>query len=370
MLVQGLGVRMLLHTRAARASGLLRGAIYFGAVASFCVVLAGLLARYARVTAHLPVRLASLTREAGITWALLSILVVVTISLSKLIPSPRADHSPSRRRFLTAIRTATLAAPVATFGYGVYIARSHIDLREESIVIPGLHPDLDGLRIAQLTDIHLSPFVSVAELERAVAMANETRPHVTLVTGDLISTAGDPLDACLDRLSTLRADAGIFGCLGNHEIYAGTEDYTTAQGARLGMRFLRTAAQPLRFGNATLNLAGVDYQRMHGEYLIDTQRLTRPGSLNILMSHNPDVFPVAARQGWDFTISGHTHGGQINVEILRKDISIARFFTPYTVGQYRIGKSSIYVSRGIGTIGIPVRLGSTPEVALLRLCRT
>jgi uncharacterized protein len=82
------------------------------------------------------------------------------------------------------------------------------------------------------------------------------------------------------------------------------------------------------------------------------------------------VFPVAARQGWDFTISGHTHGGQINVEILRKDISIARFFTPYTVGQYRIGNSSIYVSRGIGTIGIPVRLGSAPEVALLKLCRT
>ena len=268
------------------------------------------------------------------------------------------------------IRTATLAVPAATLGYGVYIARSSMDLHEESIAIPGLHPDLDGLRIAQLTDIHLSPFLSVSELERAVAMANETRPHLTLVTGDLISTAGDPLDACLDRLSMLRADAGIFGCLGNHEIYAGTEDYTTERGARLGIRFLRSAAQPLRFGNATLNLAGVDYQRMHGEYLEGTEKMIAPNALNILMSHNPDVFPVAARQGWDFTVAGHTHGGQINIEILRKDISVARFFTPYTIGQYRIGNSSIYVSRGIGTIGIPVRLGSTPEVALLRLCRT
>jgi predicted MPP superfamily phosphohydrolase len=370
ILVQALGLRMLLHSRQARSSNALRSSLYLVSFASLCLLVAGFLARFSRVTAHVPVHVATWTREGGITWAVLSIFLVLTIALSKLIPSPRLDHSPSRRRFLNVIRTATLAAPTAALGYGVYIARSHLDLREESIAIPGLHPDLDGLRIAQLTDIHLSPFLSVAELERAVAMANETRPHLTLVTGDLISTAGDPLDACLDRLSKLRTDAGIFGCLGNHEIYAGTEDYTTEQGARLGMRFLRSAAQPLRFGNATLNLAGTDYQRMHGVYLVGTEKLIAPGALNVLMSHNPDVFPVAERQGWDFTISGHTHGGQINVEILRHDISVARFFTPYTVGQYRIRNSSIYVSRGIGTIGIPVRLGAPPEVALLRLCRT
>jgi predicted MPP superfamily phosphohydrolase len=109
---------------------------------------------------------------------------------------------------------------------------------------------------------------------------------------------------------------------------------------------------------------------MHSRYLVGAEKMIRPAALNVLLSHNPDVFPVAARQGWHFTISGHTHGGQVNVEILRQDLNIARFFTPYTMGLYRIGPSSIYVSRGIGTIGVPVRLGAPPEVALLRLCRT
>jgi predicted MPP superfamily phosphohydrolase len=88
------------------------------------------------------------------------------------------------------------------------------------------------------------------------------------------------------------------------------------------------------------------------------------------MSHNPDVFPVAAEQGWDLTFAGHTHGGQVKVEILGDDLNLARFFTPYVDGLYRNGSSAIFVTRGIGTIGLPARLGAPPEVALIRLCRT
>ncbi len=94
-------------------------------------------------------------------------------------------------------------------------------------------------------------------------MANETRAHIALVTGDLITTARDPLDECLDRLSQLRADAGVFGCLGNHEIYAACRGLRGAQGARCGMRFLRGAAEPLRFGAATLNLARRRLSALH-----------------------------------------------------------------------------------------------------------
>src|SRR5262249_53736835 len=147
------------------------------------------------------------------------------------------------------------------------------------------------------------------------------------------------------------------------------QNYTETKGARLGMRFLRNAAAPLRFGNATLNLAGVDYQRINRPYLRGAEQLIMPGALNVLLSHNPDVFPVAARQGYDVTIAGHTHGGQVRVEILSADLNVARFYTPYVDGIYRRGRSSIFVSRGIGTIGIPARLGAPPEVALLRLCR-
>jgi len=252
----------------------------------------------------------------------------------------------------------------------VFVQRFQLSLREQNIAVQDLPRDLDGLRLVQLTDIHLSPFLSERELERAVAMANETRAHVALVTGDLITGPGDPLDACLNQLARLRADAGVFGCMGNHEIYTGSEAYVAFRGARLGIRFLRRAAAALRFGNAALNLAGVDYQRLNRPYLVGAEQLIQPGACNLLLSHNPDVFPVAVRQGYQLTVAGHTHGGQVRVEILRQDLNIARFFTPYVDGLYRQGSSSIFVSRGIGTIALPVRLGSPPEVALLRLCRT
>jgi predicted MPP superfamily phosphohydrolase len=201
-------------------------------------------------------------------------------------------------------------------------------------------------------------------------MANETRAHLALVTGDLITTFRDPLDDCLDILAQLRADAGVFGCMGNHEIYANAEAYVEREGARRGMLFLRSAAAPLRFGNAVLNLVGVDYQRLRRRYLVGAEKLVVPGALNVLLSHNPDVFPVAARQGYDLTIAGHTHGGQIRVELLSADLNPGRFFTPYVDGVYRRGPASIVVSRGIGTIAVPARLGAPPEVSLVRLCRS
>jgi predicted MPP superfamily phosphohydrolase len=92
--------------------------------------------------------------------------------------------------------------------------------------------------------------------------------------------------------------------------------------------------------------------------------------LNILLSHNPDVFPVAAKLGFDLTLAGHTHGGQVNFEILHHNLNIARFFTPYTMGEYRIGDAAAYVTRGVGTIGLPVRLNAPPEVTLIQLCAT
>src|SRR6202043_2421499 len=100
---------------------------------------------------------------------------------------------------------------------------------EIDLPVPNLPKDLQGLRIAQISDIHLSPFLSEKEFARAIDMANESKPHLTLVTGDLISRAGDPLDACLRQLARLRAEAGVLGCLGNHEVYARVENYVTTE---------------------------------------------------------------------------------------------------------------------------------------------
>jgi predicted MPP superfamily phosphohydrolase len=136
------------------------------------------------------------------------------------------------------------------------------------------------------------------------------------------------------------------------------------------MRFLRSDAQVLRFGNAALNLAGVDYQRRGRPYLRGAETLLVPDAFNVLLSHNPDVFPAAARKGFDLTIAGHTHGGQVNFEIIHPSLNVARFTTPYVYGKYEKDGRQMYVSRGIGTIGVPARLGAPPEVVCIRLCAT
>ena len=272
-----------------------------------------------------------------------------------------------RRTIFRAAGAAMLASPAVICTFGI-LDRTDFRVSEAKLSVPGLPYDLQGLRIVQLTDMHVSPFLSERQLARAVDMANETRAHLALMTGDLITRPGDPLDACIRQVVRLRADSGIYGCLGNHEIYCKNEDYVTRECERRGLRILRGERTDLRFGNATINLAGVDYQQMHKPYLAEAEPLVQSGKLNLLLSHNPDVFGVAAGQGWNVVIAGHTHGGQVNVEILNQNLNVARFYTPWVRGTYYKDKSVIYVSSGLGTIGMPVRLGAPPEVSLIELC--
>jgi predicted MPP superfamily phosphohydrolase len=279
-------------------------------------------------------------------------------------------HDRGRRRFLAAAGAVAAVTPAAVLVHGVVTRKKHIRLRQADLGMRGLPRDLHGLRLVQITDVHLSPFFTPADLQRAIDIANETRAHIALVTGDLINSRHDPLDQALELLRGLRAEAGVFGCHGNHEAYAFCEGYATKRGAQLGIRFFDHSAETLRFGKARLRLAGVRHQSIPDRYLYAAEELLEPGAFNILLSHNPDVFPKAAGIGFDLTISGHTHGGQVNLEIRNWNLNIARIYTSYVDGIYRIDASAIFVSRGLGTVGPPLRLGAPPEVALIRLCAT
>jgi uncharacterized protein len=305
------------------------------------------------------------------TWlecaALVETMWLIGLSGALMIWRRAQQFDPTRRKMLQTAATVIGLLPIVGTSFGI-VRRNAFQVSEVAVPIPNLPKDLDGLRIVQITDVHLSEFMSERQFAVAIDMANETRAHLALMTGDLITRRGDPLDACLRQLARLRADAGVLGCLGNHEVYAGVEDYVTTQGQRIGIQFLRHQSRTLRFGNATINFAGVDYQKMHSTYLSGAEQLIVPSAVNVLLSHNPDVFPVAAAQGYALTVAGHTHGGQVDLEILHQHINAARYFTPYVRGLYRRQKSSVYVSSGLGTIGVPVRIGVPPEISVLRLC--
>ena len=275
--------------------------------------------------------------------------------------------SPERRHVLRALRGAVYVAPAIALGYGTFIERDNFRVEEIHIPVAGLPKALEGLKIVQITDIHMGAFMSERSVARIVGMANDTRANLAIMTGDLVTGRGDPLDVCLSHLARVNADAGMIGCMGNHEIYAGAEDYVHERGALLGIRFLRSRNLIMEFAGHKLNFAGIDYQRRGDPYLVGAEKLIEPGMPNILLSHNPDVFPVAAAKGYDLTLAGHTHGGQITVEYLEQFVNPARFVTRYVSGLYEEGGKRVYVSRGLGTVGVPTRLGAPPELTVIRL---
>ena len=323
-------------------------------------------------TGWVPAPLRSVFAAIAMVWGFSSAISLAIYALYRWMERDVPENvSSGRRGFIHAAGIAAMAAPFALTGFGAIVGRTDLHVRESDLPIPDLHPDLEGLTIGQISDLHVSPFLSLREAARAVDMTNELKAHLIVFTGDLISEPGDPLDEAIRELVRLRAEGGVLACLGNHERYARCESYLVAEAGRRGIEFLRGEARQLRRGGGILNVAGVDYQSIGDkkDYLRGAENMVIPGAANLLLSHNPDVFPVAVRQGYGAMLGGHTHGGQVTVEILSQNLNIARFFTPYVGGLYRLNGRSCYVNAGVGTIGMPVRLGAPPEITLLRLKR-
>jgi predicted MPP superfamily phosphohydrolase len=303
-------------------------------------------------------------RSAGVIWFVASIPILVARSLWN-----RADQlliDPQRRQILKATSAVALT-PLSGIGFAIHKANRDAVVKEVNLPIPGLPPDLRGLRLLHISDTHVSSFFPIERLRRVVDQANSLNPDLALITGDLITSYGDPLEETILELARLKASSGIWGCLGNHEIVAEAEDKATLLGQRAGIHFLRSQNRRLHFGKSTINLAGVDYQRKGSRYLHSAHQLMQNGDLNLLLSHNPDVFGKAASQGWDLTLAGHTHGGQVNLEILHPGLNPAAFYTPFTYGMFRRTNAAMYVTSGLGTVGVPARFGTDSEIVLIRL---
>ena len=190
--------RTLVAGRAVRRSRLWVVSVGLGVLLSVALVAIGISLGFARVLATLPAgQWIAWSRAVALCWVLFSFCLALALWLRKLAPK----FDPSRRKLLRAASGAALAAPALVGGYGVFIERSGISACPVDLKIKGLPQDLDGLRLSQLTDIHLGPFLGVKELRRAVDIATEFRPHLALVTGDLVSERGDPLDQCIQELA-------------------------------------------------------------------------------------------------------------------------------------------------------------------------
>jgi predicted MPP superfamily phosphohydrolase len=305
---------------------------------------------------------------------------------------------PGRRYFFRAATAAAGAAPFLGAMYGFAAERLNYQVRRVEIPMHNLPLALDGMKIVQISDVHLSSYMSRAQVRRAVDMANDLGADLAVVTGDLITGMGDSIADCIEEVRRLHAPLGTWGCNGNHEIYARVEDEAAYLYLQAGMKLLRYENAQITFKGAQFNLIGVDYQRertsrgQRQQTLAGVEPLVRRDMPNILLSHNPNSFNRAAELGIELSLAGHTHGGQIQVEILDHRLSPARFITDYIAGLYQrplfaaavndrasaasdkppvtmhsSSMARIYVNRGLGTVGAPVRLGVPPEISLLVL---
>jgi predicted MPP superfamily phosphohydrolase len=270
--------------------------------------------------------------------------------------------------------------PFVGAAYGLLYGRLDVEVTRPRIALARLPKGFQGFRIVQLSDFHISPFMTGDEIRRCVTIAAGLKADLVVLTGDYLSDDPEAEEEVVQALAGLRAPSGVFGCLGNHEIYTETEDSITRLLGAVGIRILRQERVPIQSQGEVLNLIGVDYQqrrfsRDHDGHLVDrylegSEKLVMPDMVNILLSHNPNSFDRAAELGIDLTLAGHSHGGQLTVSFVHPSLTLVRPETPYVSGWYEKPGSQLYVNRGIGTTGPPIRLGAQPEITVLELTRT
>jgi uncharacterized protein len=239
-----------------------------------------------------------------------------------------------------------------------------LTVEHHQIRLRRLPRELDGFRIVQLSDLHHSPFTSREQIERAIETANSLQPDIVALTGDYVSKEREYAAPCAELLGELRARHGIFAVLGNHDHWTDAAlitDLFRAEGITVlinqGMRFEKNGA--------AFWLAGVDDTMVGLEDLPLALAGASEQEFKLLLAHNPIILRRAARAGVDLVLSGHTHGGQVS---LRSDRSASgRPRRRLLKGLARQGETQIYVTRGLGTVVLPVRFGCPPEVSLLEL---
>ncbi|HEY8427138.1 MAG TPA: metallophosphoesterase [Sandaracinaceae bacterium] len=269
-------------------------------------------------------------------------------------------------------RTATGAALSVGFGsalYGVVLGRHDYEVNVVPVPVAGLSPRLDGYRIAQLSDVHFGVFVGERELASAVELVRKARPDLVVLTGDLVDhdAAFAPLlGRLVRRLSELGARDGVAVIPGNHDYYAGIEHVLDAA-RRGGARVLRNDGRVIGDAGGAFALLGVDDVWSPRNGYGPGPDLARaiamvPRDLpRVLLCHNPELFPDA-RGHVALQLSGHTHGGQVNLGVRPADLVL-----PYVEGLYEENGTHLYVNRGFGTAGPPARVGAPPEVTLVVL---
>jgi uncharacterized protein len=247
--------------------------------------------------------------------------------------------------------------------WGIYVRRYWFSITNSDIEVAKLPNAFDGYRIAHLSDLHIGSLTPKAWAQKWARAALRAQADLVVITGDLVTNGTEFHLDIAEALSELRAPDGVIVTMGNHDYFGDGEPLMSLLNER-GLRVLRNDGIRLTRGASTLYLGCADdtyTQRANVESAIEGRN---PSECTLLLAHDPELFERAANAGVSLTLSGHTHAGQIALPFLARYLSLAHVAHQYRVGLYAIGDAQLYVHPGLGTTGPPIRIGTTPTIAI------
>lgn len=301
--------------------------------------------------------------------------------------SASAEYSLGRSKFLTQVGLGLGVLPFLSLTYGLIRNPYRYKVYSDDIPIAGLNPDLEGMRIVQISDIHAGSFLHKEPVARSVDMINELKPDIVFFTGDLVNSKADEMDNFIDIFEKIEAPHGVYSIVGNHDYgdyhrwpnekdKSDNFEYLKKQHEKLGWNLLLNQHARVVVGDASIGVIGVENysasKRFHkyGDMAKSVEGLA-PTDIKILLSHDPSHWTDQVITDYgdiDITLSGHTHGFQFGIEIPGFiKWSPVQYIYKQWAGLYQKGQQFLYVNRGLGFLGYPGRVGILPEITLLTL---
>jgi len=267
------------------------------------------------------------------------------------------------------IADVAVAIGVLVVGWGYVVGPRWIRVSERTVPVVGLPAAFDGYTIAHLSDLHLGPIADRSMIGRALDHVTQLGVDLVCITGDVVDSRHTDLDAWIPELRRLAAADGVVAILGNHDRDANAEAVAHAIARHTSVHLLRDAVTTIRRGDAALAIVGLEDRRPPHvtSALGDVLRAVPENAAAILLVHHPDGFPEAVSAGIALTLAGHTHGGQLAVPFFRHLNVSHALVSSYDVGWFRTETHRLHVSAGLGSSGQHVRIGTRPEITVIRL---
>ena len=258
--------------------------------------------------------------------------------------------------------------------WGYLVGQRRVEVTRVEIPIRDLPTPLAGLRIVQISDLHIGRQLRAPLIRKLIDRVNEVDADLIVLTGDIFDFDPRFIDEGCRELARLRARLGIFGVLGNHDIYTGAEKVAAGIAQHTKIRLLRDEWVQIPIEGAHLYLVGIDdpgkgwtERDAESPALEALARDVPRDGPSVLLIHRPAFFRQAARLGFPLSLAGHTHGGQISLPPPAHHHNVSRLISRWTRGLFRDGDAYLYVNRGLGVAGPPVRINCSREIALIRL---